>query len=180
VGYIRQIIITIEDDPGTIQDESRLAAKYPNNTTVVHMDKNGNYKVVHGLKLNKIPKGDIKVIINGHVERYFPEEPSSESIIIFLPSKRTITGAGLTLTLASLIPCSRNLGEEIAEHISIIDRATGEDSGVRKVSLASCSLGEKYAIKLLPKLREQGISDAKVSVISPFGILFNLSPYTTL
>jgi hypothetical protein len=51
-----------------------------------------------------------------------------------------------------------------AEHISIIDRATGEDSGVRKVSLASCSLGEKYAIKLLPKLREQGISDAKVSV----------------
>ncbi|VVM19862.1 hypothetical protein BSPWISOXPB_8674 [uncultured Gammaproteobacteria bacterium] len=46
----------IEDDPGTIQDESRLAAKYPNNTTVVHMDKNGNYKVVHGLKLNKIPK----------------------------------------------------------------------------------------------------------------------------
>jgi ABC-type histidine transport system ATPase subunit len=49
-----------------IQDESRLAAKYPNNTTVVHMDKNGNYKVVYGLKLNKIPKGDIKVIINGH------------------------------------------------------------------------------------------------------------------
>jgi hypothetical protein len=38
------------------------------------------------------------------LERYFPEEPSSESIIIFLPSKRTITGAGLTLTLASLIP----------------------------------------------------------------------------
>ncbi|VVM27864.1 hypothetical protein BSPWISOXPB_3157 [uncultured Gammaproteobacteria bacterium] len=35
---------------------------------------------------------------------------------------------------------------------------------MRKVSLASCSLGEKYAIKLLPKLREQGISDAKVSV----------------
>ncbi|VVM27863.1 hypothetical protein BSPWISOXPB_3156 [uncultured Gammaproteobacteria bacterium] len=67
VGYIRQIIITIEDDPGTIQDESRLAAKYPNNTTVVHMDKNGNYKVVYGLKLNKIPKGDIKVIINGMV-----------------------------------------------------------------------------------------------------------------
>jgi hypothetical protein len=31
--------------------------------------------------------------------------------------------------------------EEIAEHISIIDRAAGEDSNVRKVSLASCSLG---------------------------------------
>jgi hypothetical protein len=54
--------------------------------------------------------------------------------------------------------------DEIAEHISIIGRATGEDSGVKKVSLVTCSLGEKYAIKLLPKLREQGISDAKVSV----------------
>jgi hypothetical protein len=65
-------------------------------------DKNGNYKVVYGLKLNKIPKGDIKVIINGHGD--------SKGI-----GDRSI--------------------EEIAEHISIIDRATGEDSGVRKVSL---------------------------------------------
>jgi hypothetical protein len=48
---------------------------------------------------------------------------------------------------------------------------SGEDSGVRKVSLASCSLGEKYAIKLLPKLREQGISDAKVSV-RPAPVIF--------
>jgi hypothetical protein len=30
------------------------------------MDKNGNYKVVYGLKLNEIPKGDIKVVINAH------------------------------------------------------------------------------------------------------------------
>jgi hypothetical protein len=29
----------------------------------VHMDKNGNYKVVHGLKLDEIPKGDLKVLI---------------------------------------------------------------------------------------------------------------------
>jgi hypothetical protein len=34
---------------------------------------------------------------------------------------------------------------------------------VKKVSLVTCSLGEKYAIKLLPKLREQGRSDAKVN-----------------
>jgi vacuolar-type H+-ATPase subunit C/Vma6 len=43
VGYKRQIIITIEDDPSSIQDELHLAAKYPDNTTIVHMDKNGNY-----------------------------------------------------------------------------------------------------------------------------------------
>jgi hypothetical protein len=30
------------------------------------MDKNGNYKVVHGLKLDEIPKGDLKVLINAH------------------------------------------------------------------------------------------------------------------
>ncbi|VVM22282.1 hypothetical protein BSPWISOXPB_2857 [uncultured Gammaproteobacteria bacterium] len=30
------------------------------------MDKNGNYKVVHGLKLDQISKGDLKVLINAH------------------------------------------------------------------------------------------------------------------
>jgi hypothetical protein len=30
------------------------------------MDKNGNYKVVYGLKLDQISKGDLKVLINAH------------------------------------------------------------------------------------------------------------------
>jgi hypothetical protein len=44
----RQIIMTTENDPVLIQSTSQLAEKYPDNTTIVHMDKNGNYKVVHG------------------------------------------------------------------------------------------------------------------------------------
>jgi hypothetical protein len=53
--------MTIEDDSDLIRNELRLAEKYPDNTTIVHMDKNGNYKVVYGLKLDKMPKGDFKV-----------------------------------------------------------------------------------------------------------------------
>jgi hypothetical protein len=45
------------DDPSLILDESRLAGKYPDNTTIVHMDENGNYKVVYGLKLDQISTG---------------------------------------------------------------------------------------------------------------------------
>jgi hypothetical protein len=41
-GYIRQIIMTIEDDSDLIRNELRLAEKYPDNTTIVHMDKNRN------------------------------------------------------------------------------------------------------------------------------------------
>jgi hypothetical protein len=52
VGYIHQVIITSEDEPSLILDELRLAEKYPNNTTIIHMDENGNYKVVYGLKFN--------------------------------------------------------------------------------------------------------------------------------
>jgi hypothetical protein len=66
VGYKRQIIMTTENDPVLIQSTSQLAEKYPDNTTIVHMDKNGNYKVVHGLKLDEIPKGDLKVIFCCH------------------------------------------------------------------------------------------------------------------
>jgi predicted esterase YcpF (UPF0227 family) len=38
-----------------------------------------------------------------------------------------------------------------------IEQATGEDSGVRKVSLLSCSLGGDYAEKLLLELRKKGV-----------------------
>jgi hypothetical protein len=37
--------MTIEDDSDLIRNELRLAEKYPDNTTIVHMDKNGNYQV---------------------------------------------------------------------------------------------------------------------------------------
>ncbi|VVH64982.1 hypothetical protein BSPLISOX_1104, partial [uncultured Gammaproteobacteria bacterium] len=131
VGYKRQIIITIEDNPALIRDELRLAGKYPDNTTIVHMDENGNYKVVYGLKLDQIPKGDIKIVINAH--------GNSEGII------------------------SRSI-EEIAEHINIIDRATGEGSVVRKVSLIACNLGGGYVARFLPELRKKGVSNTKVSV----------------
>ncbi|VVH59726.1 hypothetical protein BSPCLSOX_1185, partial [uncultured Gammaproteobacteria bacterium] len=131
VGYKRQIIITIENNPALIRDELRLAGKYPDNTTIVHMDENGNYKVVYGLKLDRIPKGDIKIVINAHGD--------SEGII------------------------SRSI-EEIAEHISIIDRATGEGSVVRKVSLIACNLGGGYVERFLPELRKKGVSNTKVSV----------------
>jgi hypothetical protein len=76
------------------------------------MDKNGNYKVVYGLKLDQIPKGDLKVIINGHGEL------------------GKINNRGV---------------DEIAQYISTIERATGEDSSIRKVSLISCDLGREYA-----------------------------------
>jgi 3-isopropylmalate dehydratase small subunit len=36
VGYTRQILITTTDDLGLIQNEIRLAEKYPDNTTIVH------------------------------------------------------------------------------------------------------------------------------------------------
>jgi hypothetical protein len=131
VGYRRQVIITTEGNFELIRNELRLAEKYPDNTTIVHMDKNGNYKVVYGLKLDQIPKGDLKVIINGHGEL------------------GKINNRGV---------------DEIAQYISTIERATGEDSSIRKVSLISCDLGREYAIKLLSRLQKRGISKAKVSV----------------
>jgi hypothetical protein len=35
--------MTTENDPDLFQDQSELAGKYPDNTTIVYMDKNGNY-----------------------------------------------------------------------------------------------------------------------------------------
>jgi hypothetical protein len=48
------------------------------------MDKNGNYKVVYGLKLDQIPKGDIKVIINAHGELGEIENRSIEASFVVI------------------------------------------------------------------------------------------------
>jgi hypothetical protein len=70
--------MTTENDPELFQDQSELAGKYPDNTTIVYMDKNGNYKVVYGLKLDQISKGDLKVLINAHGESREIENRSIE------------------------------------------------------------------------------------------------------
>ncbi|WP_138146995.1 hypothetical protein, partial [Bathymodiolus heckerae thiotrophic gill symbiont] len=44
-GYKYQVIVTIENDPTLLKNERNLAQKYPHNTTIVHMEKNGDYQV---------------------------------------------------------------------------------------------------------------------------------------
>jgi hypothetical protein len=68
VGYKHQVIVTVENDQtqALLGVEQRLTGKYPHNTTIVHINKDNNYEVVYGLNLDEIPKGDLKVIINGH------------------------------------------------------------------------------------------------------------------
>jgi hypothetical protein len=40
--------------------------------------------------------------------------------------------------------------EEIAKHLGVINKAVGNDSEIKKVSLVACSLGSEYPKKLLP------------------------------
>jgi hypothetical protein len=71
---------------------------------------------------------------------------------------------------------------EIAEYIGTINQAVGNDSEVRKVSLVSCSLGSEYPKRLLPKLKEKGINNTKVSarlgrmVVQPEGTKVVIGP----
>jgi hypothetical protein len=68
IGYEHQVVVTVGNDQTNVllHAEQRLAKKYPHNTTIVHMEKNGDYRVVFGATLDQIPKGDLKVMINGH------------------------------------------------------------------------------------------------------------------
>jgi hypothetical protein len=104
VGYTRQILITTTDDLELIQNEIRLAEKYPDNTTIVHMDKNGNYKVVYGLKLDQIPKGDLKVMINAHGALGSIADRSIEEIAKYISTIEQATGEDFSVRKVSLIP----------------------------------------------------------------------------
>jgi hypothetical protein len=88
-----------------IQNEIRLAEKYPDNTTIVHMDKNGNYKVVYGLKLDQIPKGDLKVMINAHGALGSIADRSIEEIAKYISTIEQATGEDFSVRKVSLIPC---------------------------------------------------------------------------
>jgi hypothetical protein len=123
------------------------------------MDKNGNYKVVYGLKLDQIPKGDNSFRINSKLPsvvmitwRLYPTNGSVMRPCLMLRNYKVVYGLKLDQIpkgdLKVIINGHGELGkinnrgvDEIAQYISTIERATGEDSSIRKVSLIPCDLG---------------------------------------
>ncbi|CAB5500118.1 hypothetical protein THERMOT_1176, partial [Bathymodiolus thermophilus thioautotrophic gill symbiont] len=115
VGYEHQIIVTTENDGTLSKAEGRAAEKYPHNTTIVHMDKDSNYTVIYGPKLDKIPKGDLKVVINGHGSPDGIFNRSIEEVARHVGVLNQAVGAGSRVKKISLASCC--LGGEYAKRL---------------------------------------------------------------
>ncbi|VVM22276.1 hypothetical protein BSPWISOXPB_2851 [uncultured Gammaproteobacteria bacterium] len=60
------VFVQLEDD-SVIAEVQQPGGKHFTNSTLIQMDKEGNYLVVHGLSLSEIPEAsDIKLVFNGH------------------------------------------------------------------------------------------------------------------
>ncbi|CAB9543519.1 hypothetical protein BROOK1789C_1001, partial [Bathymodiolus brooksi thiotrophic gill symbiont] len=107
VGYKHQVIVTITDDQSQIllKNEQHLASKYPHNTTIVHMEKDGNYQVVFGLELDEVPKGDLKVMINGHGDFNKIGDRSIEEIAEHIGTINQAVGDDSEIKKVSLVAC---------------------------------------------------------------------------
>ncbi|WP_139458664.1 C80 family cysteine peptidase, partial [Bathymodiolus thermophilus thioautotrophic gill symbiont] len=149
VGYEHQIIVTIENDVTLSQIEGREAKKYPHNATIVHMDKDSNYTVVYGPKLDKIPKGDLKIIINGHGSPNGVSNRSIEEVARHVGVLNQAVGAGSRVKKISLPICC--LGGEYAKRLLPVLQKEGINNtkvSVRLDTVTSWSNGRRLVTQL--------------------------------
>ncbi|VVH51043.1 hypothetical protein BPUTSESOX_355, partial [uncultured Gammaproteobacteria bacterium] len=103
--YAHQVIITEENNSTLLENTQNMAGKYPFNTTVINMDRHGNYKLVYGPALDKMPKGDIKIVINAHGNSAGIKGRSVGDIAKHIDIVSQAAGNDSRVKKVSLIPC---------------------------------------------------------------------------
>ncbi|VVH52687.1 hypothetical protein BPUTSESOX_354, partial [uncultured Gammaproteobacteria bacterium] len=111
--YAHQVIIAEVDNSDILENTQKLARKYPLNTTIINMDAYGNYEVVYGSVLDKMPKGNIRVMINAHGNSEGVTGRSVKDIARHISIVGKAAGNGSEITKVSLLPCM--LGPEYAK-----------------------------------------------------------------
>ncbi|CAC9644983.1 hypothetical protein, partial [uncultured Gammaproteobacteria bacterium] len=128
------VFVQIEDESIIAESSAALAGKHFTNSTLIQMDKEGNYRVVHGLSLSEIPEAsDIKLVFNGHGD-----------------------DKGLERTTAD------RTYRDIVNDIVTLREDLPKNSNIEKVSMVGCSLGSDFSKNTLIGLKENGI-ETKVS-----------------
>ncbi|VVH51606.1 hypothetical protein BPUTSESOX_399, partial [uncultured Gammaproteobacteria bacterium] len=131
---IYHVFVQIEDESIIAESSAALTGKHFTNSTLIQMDKEGNYRVVHGLSLSEIPEtSDIKLVFNGHGD-----------------------DKGLETTTAD------RTYRDIVNDIVTLREDFPKNSTIEKVSMVGCSLGPDFSKNTLIGLKENGI-ETKVS-----------------
>jgi hypothetical protein len=61
----------LEDEPTIVESSAYIASKHFKNSTLIQMDENGDYQIVHGSKLHEIKADNIKILFVGHGDEEF-------------------------------------------------------------------------------------------------------------
>ncbi|WP_202753113.1 C80 family cysteine peptidase, partial [Bathymodiolus thermophilus thioautotrophic gill symbiont] len=135
VKYKHQVIVST--DP-MLSDELLLAGKYPDNTTIIATDIQGNYKVIYGPKLDQIPKGELKVVVTGHGSL---RGIRGRSVGIVAQHVATVSQAihrDSSIAKVSLVAC--NLGGEYAKNLLLNLQKKGIVTAAISVRLGNVSV----------------------------------------
>ncbi|SSC11123.1 hypothetical protein BPUTEOSOX_950, partial [thiotrophic endosymbiont of Bathymodiolus puteoserpentis (Logatchev)] len=60
------VVVQLENDPAIVESSVDMTGKHFENSTLIQMDKEGGYQIVHGPKLHKIKADNIKILFSGH------------------------------------------------------------------------------------------------------------------
>ncbi|VVH50455.1 hypothetical protein BPUTSESOX_415, partial [uncultured Gammaproteobacteria bacterium] len=60
------VVVQLQDNPDIEKGSANIAGKHFKNSTLIQMDKDGGYRIVHGPKLHKIKADNIKILFDGH------------------------------------------------------------------------------------------------------------------
>jgi hypothetical protein len=56
------VVVQLEDEPTIVESSAYIASKHFKNSTLIQMDENGDYQIVHGSKLHEIKADNIKIL----------------------------------------------------------------------------------------------------------------------
>jgi hypothetical protein len=153
--YIHRVIIQLEDDNLITENSANSTGKYFENSTLIHMNKEGEYRIVYGLKFNEIPKGEIEFEFQGHgnnVNKTIGKRSSSDIVDItarlnkFLPD-------GVLITKTSIKGCNPgfDFGKEVLEgyrekNIKSIERVSARATFARATTAGRQLNNDMYHI----------------------------------
>ncbi|WP_079248319.1 C80 family cysteine peptidase [Lysobacter antibioticus] len=146
--YERQIIVQLENDPDAAEAAARLAAKHPDNSVIVQLAANGDYRILQ-LGAN----GQFQVV-TGDVDLLKTDSPMRWQVV------GHGRGADDARTMGGMS------AQGLAEHLADFQRKLSADRGViglpARISLVGCSLEsntaqEGFGYRFVSALKEPSV-----------------------
>ncbi|VVM19865.1 hypothetical protein BSPWISOXPB_8677 [uncultured Gammaproteobacteria bacterium] len=113
------VVVQLEDEPTIVESSAYIAGKHFKNSTLIQMDENGDYQIVHGSKLHEIKADNIKILFVGHGDEEFKKsgDRTANNIVNYVVTLRGVLPAQSSIDTVAIKGC--NPGDDFGRKVAI-------------------------------------------------------------